>query len=80
MAKKSKPSKAIKTRKMPEYPKLPASDAQTRTIKLLSVCVDLLELCSEVTGSIDPTAAWLIAHVRDEVTLGVYGVRYNQPY
>jgi len=65
---------------MPELPKLPPTDPHVRTAKLLSVCVDILELCIEVTGTIDPTAAWLVAFAKDEVTLGVYGARDNRPY
>jgi hypothetical protein len=75
-----KKSKQAEADQMPEYPQLPPTDAKDRAAKLLSICVDLLELCTEVTGTIDPAAAWLIAHVRDEVTLGTYGVRYNRPY
>jgi len=61
-------------------PKLPPTEPQARVEKLLSVCVDLLELCIEVTGTIDPTAAWLVNHAKDEVTLGVYDVRGDSPY
>jgi hypothetical protein len=43
--------------------------------KLMYICVDLLELCSNLTGKIDPAASWLVAHARDEVTLGVFGYR-----
>jgi hypothetical protein len=43
--------------------------------KLMYVCVDLLELCSNLSGKIDPAASWLVAHARDEVTLGVFGYR-----
>ncbi len=43
--------------------------------KLMYICVDLLELCSSLTGKIDPAASWLVAHARDEVTLGVFGYR-----
>ena len=80
MGKRSKQAKLAKSQTMPEYPKLPPSDARTRAAKLLSICVDLLELCTEVTGTIDPAAAWLVAHAKDEVTLGTYGIRYDQPY
>ena len=65
---------------LPKYPALPLSDARVRAAKLLNACIDILELCIEVTGTIDPGAAWLVAHAKDEVTLGVYGVRDDRPY
>ena len=43
--------------------------------KLMYICVDLLELCTSLSGKIDPAASWLVAHARDEVTLGVFGYR-----
>jgi hypothetical protein len=43
--------------------------------KLMYICVDLLELCIGLTGKVDPAASWLVAHARDEVTLGVFGYR-----
>ena len=43
--------------------------------KLMYICVDLLELCVNLSGKIDPAASWLVAHARDEVTLGVFGYR-----
>jgi len=65
---------------MATLPDLPPSDPNTRASKLLSVCVELLELCIEVTGTIDPAAAWLVAHAKDELTLGAYGQRDIRPY
>lgn len=44
--------------------------------KLMYICVDLLELCTSLSGKIDPAASWLVAHARDEVTLGVFGYRF----
>jgi hypothetical protein len=79
MSRKINSSASNQVRKTPTLPALPPSDPQSRTWKLLSVCVDLLELCIEVTGTIDPAAAWLVAHARDEVTLGVYGERDIRP-
>jgi len=80
MAKREKKSDQARTESLPMLPKLPPTEPQARVEKLLSVCVDLLELCIEVTGTIDPTAAWLVNHAKDEVTLGVYGVRGDSPY
>jgi hypothetical protein len=50
---------------------LSASEAR----RLYSVCVELLELCTRVSGRIDPEAGYMVAHVRDEVTLGIFDVR-----
>ena len=65
---------------MPRLPRLPQTDPRSQTTKLLSVCVDLLELCIEVTGTIDPAAAWLVVHAKDEVTLTAFGTRDLRPY
>ena len=53
----------------------PALDPIHRADRLLGVCVELLELCIEVTGTIDPAVANLVSHARDEVTLNRYGTR-----
>jgi hypothetical protein len=50
---------------------LSASEAR----RLYGICVDLLELCSTVSGRIDPEAGWMVAHARDEVMLSVFDVR-----
>ena len=57
-------------------PKLPATDPNSRAGKLLNVCIEILELYIEVTGTIDPAAAWLVVHAKDEVTLATNGTRY----
>ncbi len=80
MRKDVKTSTTKNTARMPKLPMFPATDAQSRASKLLSVCIDLLELCIEVTGTIDPAAAWLVVHAKDEVTLGTYGTRDLRPY
>ncbi len=69
-----------KANKVPELPRLPRTDPCSRAEKLLSVCVELMELCIEVTGTIDPAAAWLVVHAKDEVTLGAWGTRDTRPY
>ena len=56
-------------------PNSPAVDPIRRADKLLGVCLELLELCIEVTGTIDPAAAWLVAHAKEEVSLNRYGTR-----
>ena len=43
--------------------------------QMMYLCVDFLDLCIRVSGRIDPAAAWLVAHARDEVTLGVFEYR-----
>jgi len=48
-----------------------------RTARLLELCVDLLELCIDCTGTIDPAAAKLVSRAKDEVTFGVYGVKHD---
>jgi hypothetical protein len=35
----------------------------------------LLELCSTVSGRIDPEAEWMVAHARDEVMLSVFDMK-----
>jgi len=34
---------------------------------LLVVCTDLVNLCAKITGKIDPSAAAMLAHVRDNI-------------
>ena len=53
----------------------PALDPIHRADRLLGLCVELLELCIEVTGTIDPAAASMVSHARDEVALNRYGTR-----
>ena len=43
--------------------------------RLYGICVELLELCSHVSGKIDPQAGWMVAHARDEVMLGIFDVK-----
>ena len=43
--------------------------------RLYGICVEPLELCSHVTGRIDPQAGWMVAHARDEVMLGIFDVK-----
>ena len=43
--------------------------------RLYSICVELLELCTHVSGRIDPEAGYMVAHARDEVMLGIFDVR-----
>ena len=34
---------------------------------LLVVCTELVNLCAKLTGKIDPAAAAMLAHVRDDI-------------
>jgi hypothetical protein len=43
--------------------------------RLYGICVELLELCCHISGRIDPAAGWMVAHARDEVMIGIFGVR-----
>jgi hypothetical protein len=43
--------------------------------RFYGICVELLELCSHVSGRIDPQAGWMVAHARDEVMLGIFDVK-----
>jgi hypothetical protein len=43
--------------------------------RLYSICVELLELCTHVSGKIDPEAGYMVAHARDEVMLGIFDAR-----
>ena len=58
-------------------PLLTPTAPAARTARLLELCVDLLELCIDCTGTIDPIAAKLVSKAKDEVTFGVYGVRHD---
>ena len=72
LAKKSKKRAAE-----PEEPKthvgeLNLSACEAR--RLYSICVELLELGTQVSGRIDPEAGYMVAHARDEVMLGIFDV------
>jgi hypothetical protein len=73
LAKKSKKSAAalINTRRPVGELNLSACEAR----RLYGICVELLELCSHVSGRIDPQAGWMVAHARDEVMLGIFDVK-----
>lgn len=34
--------------------------------RLLAICIDLIDLCSKVTGKIDPAIASVVGYARDE--------------
>jgi hypothetical protein len=35
--------------------------------RVMSTCIELLELCCNVSGKIDPAAGWMVAHARARV-------------
>ena len=39
--------------------------------RLLSICVSLIDLCTEVTGKIDPAAGNLVAYACEDVLSGI---------
>src|ERR1700685_1695487 len=43
--------------------------------RLYGICVELLELCSHVSGRIDPQAGWMVAAACHEVMLGIFYVK-----
>jgi hypothetical protein len=73
LAKKSKKSAPalIDTKRPVGELSLSACEAR----RLYGICVELLELCSHVSGRIDPQAGWMVAHARDEVMLGIFDVK-----
>jgi hypothetical protein len=73
LAKKSKKSAPalIDTKRPVGELNLSACEAR----RLYGICVELLELCSHVSGRIDPQAGWMVAHARDEVMLGIFDVK-----
>ena len=36
------------------------------TKRLLGICIELIDLCSKVTGKIDPAVGTMVAYARDE--------------
>jgi hypothetical protein len=56
-----------------EFEELRLSAAETRA--LMTICVELLDFCTRVSGKIDPTAALMVTWARDEVTIPIFGFR-----
>ena len=73
MAKKLKKSASELEVTKPQVGELNLSACEAR--RLYGICVELLELCSHVSGRIDPQAGWMVAHARDEVMLGIFDVK-----
>jgi hypothetical protein len=73
LARKAKKEEAEINAPQPMIGEPRLSACETR--RLMSICVELLELCCHVSGRIDPAAGWMVAHARDEVMIGIFGVR-----
>ena len=43
--------------------------------RLLSICVDLIDLCAEVTGKIDPAVGTVVAYACEDVLNGILGTK-----
>jgi hypothetical protein len=73
LAKKSKKRAPEPQEAKPHVGELNLSACEAR--RLYSICVELLELCTHVSGRIDPEAGYMMAHARDEVMVGIFDVR-----
>ena len=73
LAKKSKKSAVAPIDRRRPVGELNLSACEAR--RLYGICVELLELCSHVSGRIDPQAGWMVAHARDKVMLGIFDVK-----
>jgi hypothetical protein len=73
VAKRAKAHEPEKTDRGPPVGELTLSACEAR--RLYGICVELLELCCHISGRIDPAAGWMVAHARDEVMIGIFGVR-----
>lgn len=45
--------------------------------RLLSICVDMIDLCAEVTGKIDPAAGTMVAYACEEALNGILGPNFS---
>ena len=52
---------------------VPLTAAQAE--RLLSICVDMIDLCSEVTGKIDPAVGTMVAYACDDALNGILKTR-----
>lgn len=73
MAKRSKSGTYEEIEPRPKIGELTLSAFKSR--RLLAICVELIDLCSKVSGKIDPAVGHLVAHARDEVLIEVFDVR-----
>ncbi len=73
VAKGAKAWRQEESEPMPKIGELTLSAFESR--RLLAICVELIDLCSKVSGKIDPAVGHLVAHARDEVLIEVFDVR-----
>ncbi len=73
MAKSSKSWRKDEIEPKPKIGELTLSAFELR--RLLAICVELIDLCSKVSGKIDPAVGLLVAHARDEVLFEVFDVK-----
>jgi hypothetical protein len=52
---------------------VPLTAAQAE--RLLSICVDMIDLCAEVTGKIDPAVGTMVAYACDDALNGILGTK-----
>jgi hypothetical protein len=50
---------------------VPLTAAQAE--RLLSICVDIIDLCAEVMGKIDPAVGTMVAYARDDALNSILG-------
>jgi len=43
--------------------------------RLLSICVDMIDLCAEVTGKIDPAVGTMVAYACNDALNGILGTK-----
>ena len=73
MAKDAKAWREEESEPKPKVGELTLSAFESR--RLLAICVELIDLCSKVSGKIDPAVGHLVAHARDEVLIEVFDAR-----
>jgi hypothetical protein len=74
MRKDAKTSTTKNAARMPDLPMFPPTDPHSRASKLLSICVDLLELCIETTSTI----ALFTLSITDGRSVGAYAAQRSE--
>lgn len=64
---------SARSAKRNEQATLTAFEAQ----RLIEICAELVDLCSKVTGQIDPAVSEMVAFARDEVLTSVVEAKYS---
>ena len=68
-------SAAIKRIDGSEQPFGGVSLTATQAERLLSICVDMIDLCAEVTGTIDPAVGTMVAYACEDALNGILGTK-----